>query len=252
MMLCSGRLVSSCKVYKLKSTKAESLSYEFFLSLEYRDRRNGLGGKFMRSLDENIESLERAMISEAKAEADQKLADSRARADAVRQRGQEESNRVRAEVLDRARQDAERLRGQVIATTQMKARTIELEHREKLLIAVFTASKKQLPTVQQWTDYDQIAQSLLREALIQLGTSKALVRADALTRKCLTDPVVRAISKELNVEIVFGEPLEQGNGVRVETPDGHLNFDNILETRLSRLQNALRAPVYRLLIGESL
>jgi len=39
--------------------------------------------------------------------------------------------------------------------------------------------------------------------------------------------------------------------VIVQTPDGHLNFDNTLETRLARMQNPLRADVFRLLTGEN-
>jgi vacuolar-type H+-ATPase subunit H len=88
-----------------------------------------LGDRIMRSLEENMESLSRAMIGEAKAEAEQAVTEAKARADAIRKKGQEQAEAQRAEILGRARQDAERLRGQVMATTQMKARTTELDHR---------------------------------------------------------------------------------------------------------------------------
>jgi len=85
-----------------------------------------------------------------------------------------------------------------------------------------------------------------------LKTSDALVRADQYTQKYLTDQALKEISKELNVTIKLGKPLEQGTGVIVETSDGHVMYDNTLETRISRLQNTLRSPIYRILIGESL
>jgi vacuolar-type H+-ATPase subunit E/Vma4 len=206
----------------------------------------------MRTIEENIESLSRAMLSEAKAEAEQAQADAKAKADAIQLHAQEQAAVVRAEILERARADADRLGGQVKATSQMKARTIELAHREKLLNEVFSTSRKQLATVQQWADYDQIAQRLLREALNQLKARKLQVRADAATLKFFTDEVVAQISKDLDVQISFGKPLEHGIGVIAATADGHLTYDNTLETRLNRLQNTLRSPVYRLLIGESL
>jgi V/A-type H+/Na+-transporting ATPase subunit E len=206
----------------------------------------------MSSLDNNIEALSRAMVNEAKAEAEQVLAEAQTKADAIRASTQEQAAKERKEILERARQEAERLRSQVIATTQMKARTSELEHREKLLDSVFEVSQSQLRSIQQWTDYGTIALRLLKEALVQLKAKKAVVRADALTLSYYSEKALAEISSELGIELTLGEKLGSGTGVTVETPDGHLQFDNTLETRLSRLQNNLRSPVYRLLIGEKL
>jgi vacuolar-type H+-ATPase subunit E/Vma4 len=203
-------------------------------------------------VDENIEALSRALLAEAKTEAEQILADGKAKADAIQQRTLEQAAAERSQVLDRAHQEAERNRGQAIATTQLKARTMELEHREKLLDNVFATARQQLPSVQQWSDYDRIALSLLREAIQQLNASDVLVRADKHTQKFLTEKTVKDISKELKVAIKLSDPLEQGTGVIVETSDGHVMYDNTLETRISRLQNSLRSPVYRILNGESL
>ena len=206
----------------------------------------------MKSVEENIEALSRAMLSEAKAEAELIKADAQAKADAIRQKAQAQAAGERSAILDRARQEAERLRGQVIATTQMKARTLELDHREKLLQSVFTSALQELHAVEQWTNYQEIALILVREALLQLNSNKIKIRADEYTQKFLTDTVLEDISKELKVHLSFGKPLERGTGVIVETADGHLQFDNTLETRLTRLQNTLRSPVYRILIGETI
>jgi len=207
----------------------------------------------MKSVEENIEALSRAMLSEAKAEAELIKTDAQAKADAIRQKAQAQTAGERSEILDRARQEAERLRGQVVATTQMKARTLELDHREKLLQSVFTSALQELHSVEQWNNYQEIALSLVREALLQLNSNKMKIRVDEYTKKFLTDQVLEEISKELKVHVSFGKPLDlQGTGVIVETDDGHLQFDNTLETRLTRLQNTLRSPVYRILIGETI
>jgi vacuolar-type H+-ATPase subunit E/Vma4 len=206
----------------------------------------------MRSSDENIESLSRAMESEAKAEAEQIRASAQAKAAEIRQRARQQAEAERGEILDRARQEADRLRGQVIATTQMKARTMELEQREKLLDSVFDAAHKQLSSIEQWSEYNQIAHKLLQEAVQQLGASKIQVRTDEPTQKVLANLGLEQLSKELGAEIILGKPLSQGLGVITETIDGHLQYDNTLETRLDRLQNGLRSPAYRILIGEAL
>jgi V/A-type H+/Na+-transporting ATPase subunit E len=206
----------------------------------------------MRSAEENIESLSRAMISEAKSEAEQITASAQAKAEEIRQRARQQAEAEKAEILGRARQEADRLRGQVVATTQMKARTLELEHREKLLDGVFNEARKQLASIEQWSDYNKIAHKLLQEAVQQLGGGKIQVSADEKTQQALDKEGLEQLSKELGIEIILGKPLSQGLGVTSETADGHLQYDNTLETRLDRLQNSLRSPVYRILIGESL
>jgi V/A-type H+-transporting ATPase subunit E len=206
----------------------------------------------MKSTEESIQALSRAVLSEAHAEADRILADARARADATRQRAQEQAAAERTETLARASQEAERIRQQVIATTQLKARTMQLERREKLLDSTFEAVRQQLPTAPQWTDYDRIARDLLREALTHLGADAARVRADQQTQALLTDHMLADISNELGMQVQLGAPLKQGTGVIVETEDGRRQYDNTLEARLGRLRNSLRSAVYRLLVGESL
>jgi vacuolar-type H+-ATPase subunit E/Vma4 len=206
----------------------------------------------MKSVDENIETLSRAILSEANAEAEQIKNDARARADAIRQQAERQAAEERAAILQHAQQEAERIRSQSMATTQLRARTQQLEHREKLLEGVFQAAKEQLPTVEQWGDYEEIALRLLREAVVQLRSKRAHVQADPVLLKLLADGVLEKISAELNVALKLGTPLKKGTGVVVETSDGHINYDNTLETRLFRLQSSLRSPVYHVLMGEAL
>ena len=58
------------------------------------------------------------------------------------------------------------------------------------------------------------------------------------------------LSKELNGKFTLSDPLEEGTGVVVSGASGKLNYDNTLETRLSRLQGTLRSAVYKVLMGE--
>ncbi len=176
------------------------------------DRENRNGGRAMRSSEENIESLSRAMISEAKTEAEQITTSAQAKAEEIRQRARQQAESVRAEILERARQEADRLRGQVVATTQMKARTMELEHREKLLDNVFEAARKQLSSIEQWSEYDQIAHKLLQEAVQQLKADKIQVSTDEKTQQALDKMGLEQLSKDLGAEIILGKPLEPGPG----------------------------------------
>jgi V/A-type H+-transporting ATPase subunit E len=199
---------------------------------------------------EDIEMLERAILSEARDEADQIKAEAKEKVDAIRKRAQERAEAERKAILDAARQDVERLCGQAVATAQLKARSVQLAHREQLLDRVFKTVKEKLPEVQKRPDYDQIAAMLLREALVQLRVNKAEIRADKVTQNSLEKSALGEISKELKGQFTMGAALEEGIGVIVNAADGKLHYDNTLETRLNRLQSTLRASVNKVLLGE--
>jgi V/A-type H+/Na+-transporting ATPase subunit E len=199
---------------------------------------------------EDIEMLERAILSEARDEADQIKAEAKEKVDAIRKRAQERAEAEGRAILDAARQDVERLRGQAVATAQLKARSAQLAHREQLLDRVFKTVKEKLPEVQRRPDYDQIAAMLLREALVQLRVNKAEIRADKVTQNSLEKSALGEISKELKGQFTMDAALEEGIGVIVNAADGKLHYDNTLETRLNRLQSTLRASVNKVLLGE--
>jgi len=206
----------------------------------------------MKSTDEDVKVLSRAVLSDAHTDAEESLTSAKTRADEIRKQAMEQAAAERARVLEKASLEAERVRSQAIATTQLKARTLQLEQREKLLESVFETVLQRLPTVQKSTDFEKTAHLLLREALVQLGAKKAVVRADETTRKFITSAVMDKVAKELNIQVHAGETLKQGTGVSVETEDGHRQYDNTLETRLRRMQDTLRSPVHHILMGESL
>jgi V/A-type H+-transporting ATPase subunit E len=203
-------------------------------------------------VQENMDSLSRAIMAEARDDAEDLLKDARARAETIRKQAQAQADQVRQEILDRAKAEADQLRSQNIATTQLKARTMQLDHREKLLDQVFSSAMEDIPSIQKWTDYPEIARDMLREAITQLRADEVVVHADPHTQSALADGALDALEKELNVQISIGDPLDKGTGVVVETNNGRLQYDNTLETRLRRLQNSLRVPVYHILMGEKL
>jgi V/A-type H+-transporting ATPase subunit E len=201
---------------------------------------------------QDIEMLSRAILTEARDEAEQVKAEAREKAEAIRKRAQEQAEQERKAILERAREDAERLRGQAVATAQLKSRSQQLTHREQLLDRVFKTVRERLPELQKRPEYEQVAAQLLREALVQLRVNKAQVRADKTTQAILEKGALNELSRELNGQFTGAGTLEEGTGIVVEAADGKLHYDNTLETRLERLEGTLRASVYKILTGESL
>ncbi|HCR70559.1 MAG TPA: hypothetical protein DIW23_03865 [Anaerolineae bacterium] len=201
----------------------------------------------MKSESEDIELLAQAIMLEARDEAEQLQIEAKEKANAILKRAQAEAESEAKVILDRAKQEADRLKSQASATAQLKARSAQLEAREKLLDSVFEEVKKQLDGVKKRADYADIVKMLTREALTQLNTKEAEIRADESTQKVLK---LDDIAKDLNGKFSSGAKLEEGTGVVVSASGGKLNYDNTLETRLSRLQSTLRSSVYKVLMGE--
>lgn len=201
----------------------------------------------MKSEAEDIELLARAIMMEAREEAEQLRVEAKEKAEAIRKRAQEQAESERKAILARAQEDADRLRSQSSATSQLKARSTQLDQREKILNEVFEEARKQLGSVKKRSDYGAIAMMLAREALTQLKVTEAEVRADESTQTALK---LDDLSKELSGKFTFGNKLEEGTGIVVSAAGGKLHYDNTFETRLSRLQGSLRSLVYKALMGE--
>jgi V/A-type H+/Na+-transporting ATPase subunit E len=202
--------------------------------------------------DDNIQRLSREIIQQAEADAEKILAEAKAKAEQIRTHAQEVVAADKKRILEQAKNDADRIRGQAIATAQLNARTLILESREKLLVSVFESSMEKISSVQNYSDYPAIVESLALEAINQLAVKKVILHADKVTHELLKDSVLKKISTKYDGTIELGEPLKKGTGIVAETVDGHLNYDNTLETRLHRLEGELRSPVYHLLMGETL
>jgi len=213
--------------------------------------QKGFGIHTMNTGDGDVELLSRAILSEARAEAEELKAHTQNKADAVRQSARQEADRERAQILDQAQREAERLRSQAVATAQLKARSTELQQREKLLDQVFEEVRGKIESAPQRKDYEQFALQLIREGIEQLKTPEIQVSADAQTAKILTPALLEKLKTGMNVRLSLGPALKHGTGVVLQTPAGHLRYDNTLETRLARLQSTLRAAVYSILIGEA-
>lgn len=205
----------------------------------------------MNNEEENIQALSRAVMTEARGEAEQTLTEARQKAEAIRSEAEKQAQAERAKILENANKEAARLRGQTVAAAHLKARTMQLEQRELMLNKVFEQAMQRLVEIQKNGSYADIVINLLKESLQRLGSDSAIVLADEKARQVLTPERLEQLAQETGVKLQLGDPLKKGMGVVVQTPDGHRRHDNTLETRMSRLQDSLRNPVYQLLMGES-
>jgi vacuolar-type H+-ATPase subunit E/Vma4 len=201
---------------------------------------------------QGLRELTRGVLGEAQAEARQTLADAQARVESIRLRARERSEVRKKEILESARKEADPIRSQGAASAQLEAQRLRLESREQLLDRVFSDAREAFKDAAQQMDYPDMLHRMIRDAVANLGSAAVVLRADARSQRHLTDSYLSDLGEEMAVTIEVGEPLATETGIVVESPNGHRRYRHTLEAQLERIEETLRASVYRLLRGESL
>lgn len=199
----------------------------------------------------NIQALENAIIAEARRETRQILEEARRQAEQLKLEAQLALDAECEAIVQQAQDEVATLQGHAGAAAQLEAQSLKLQRREQLLDSVFATARQRLAEVPQWLDYGDIVRGLIREATVQLNAPELRLRADAATQAVLTETVLAELSAALQVQLSLGEPLAQGTGVILETPNGRRRYDNTFETRMARTKDSLRTDIYRLLRGDS-
>ncbi|NSW52122.1 MAG: hypothetical protein HPY85_06430 [Anaerolineae bacterium] len=204
----------------------------------------------LKSLDERIELLTRAILDDAQADAAHAEEDARARAEEILQTAKGDAEKLRKEILDKAANEAAVIKDEQLAEQKMKAQMTWLTHREELLDAVFAEAEKRLSNLVDTPAYANVLLQLILEAVNHLQSDAVILHLDAVSRGQLTPQMIDEVSKATGAVITIGDNLPDGVGVVAETTDGHRQLNNTLSNRLHRQQDSLRAAVYHILMGE--
>ncbi len=196
------------------------------------------------------QDLEQAIMQEAKADVDHILNDAQTQTLRMKQQAQAEADAKREAILQNAREKVAAQQQQSDARARQEAQMLKLRRREQLLERVFTAAQERLASIPERPDHAQIGHRLVQEAVKRLAVDEIIVRTDGGTWENLDEETLKKLGEELGVHLIPGARLSHGTGVILETPNGHRYYDNTLETRLERIKDTLRAPVYRILMGQ--
>lgn len=204
----------------------------------------------LKSLDERITELTRSILDEAKSDVEKIQAEAKQKESEILKRGKLQAEQLRTEILEKARRDAELRKEERLAEITVKARVEAYERREQLLEATFEAVRKRLPRVPDEPGYLDALMDLMREAILQLQSEKAILRFDAASRKLIGEEAINELGAEFGVALSIGEDLSEDIGVVAQDEKGHRIFENTLEKRLERQMERLRTTVFSILIGE--
>jgi len=200
---------------------------------------------------EKIQVLESTIMEIAQQEAQAILDEARAKADSLRSQAEAKAAVESERILAAARQTVEKLIDQATAKAQLEAQMLKLQRREQALQRALAKARLRLATIPERPDYADIVRRLISEAVTYMGDAAFVIRADAATQRVLDQILLADLAQQLNVQLESGPQLEEGTGIVLTTPDGRRRYDNTLETRLARIQEDVRTPVYHILAGDA-
>lgn len=134
--------------------------------------------------------------------------------------------------------EAEKVERQILGGADLEARNQQLVAVEESIGRVFDEAVSRIRSAERDASYSGLLGSLLDEAVGVLGTSEITVRAGAADR-ALVEPM---LSRHPGASLA-PEPIDCMGGLRAESRDGTMSFDNTLDARLERLKPLIRKEI---------
>ncbi len=191
------------------------------------------------ALDEILKSLE----EEGDREVAEILAKARAQAERIIEEAKEKAERLKREEVEKAKRAAESESARIINAARLFAKKEIIRAKEESIKKVVEESRRRLKELSKRKDYPQILQRLIAEAMEGVD-GRVVVRVNPrdkeLTQKLFSDyQITYELKTDLNIE----------GGLQVQTKDASIFINNTLESRLNKAAQLLKTEVTKILFG---
>ena len=136
------------------------------------------------------------------------------------------------------RKEADKLEKQIVGGSDIEARNKQLLALEAAVDRVFTAALEQITNTDRNSDYSNLINSLLQESTKILGTTKVKVYTNAKDKDVVQSSLSNFPGSELSSEII-----DCIGGVKIESKDGAMKFDNTIDAKIERLKPLIRKEI---------
>lgn len=194
---------------------------------------------------ENVDALLSAMRAEAETEREAILSEARAKAHDIAQRADTEIEKLKAEALQRLdiqmRQESDR----VLGKARMYKRGKLLSAKRELIKEAFDRAGDELARLCKTSEYRNVVERLIREAVGALGSEVEIEVAAQDTDMC------DELAAEMGINRAARAAGDGPGTVAATTVHGRRRVDNSLPTRLAKAESVAVQEVARLLFGGS-
>ncbi len=182
------------------------------------------------TIDKILNQTEKSILTDISGElsnSHQKLDDSVAKLEA-------EYDKIIAD----GKKEADKIEKQIVGGSDIEARNKQLLALESSVNRVFATALEQITNSDRNSDYANLINSLLEESTQILGTTEVKVFTNSKDRDTVQSSLSRFPGSELS-----SETIDCIGGVKIESKDGAMKFDNTIDAKINRLKPLIRKEI---------
>jgi V/A-type H+-transporting ATPase subunit E len=141
-------------------------------------------------------------------------------------------------ILAEGKKEAEKLEKQIVGNADLDSRNKQLLLVEESIEKVFEKAIKKLQDTDRNNEYSKLISTLLQESIDAIGTSDVVVQTNSKDKS-----VVQSSLSKFPGAILSSDLIECLGGIKVQSKDGTMKFDNTIDARLDRLKPLIRKDI---------
>ena len=141
-------------------------------------------------------------------------------------------------IISDGKKEADKIEKQIVGGADIEARNKQLLALEAAVDRVFTTALEQITNSDRNSDYANLINTLLQQATSTLGTTEVRVFTNAKDKDVVQSSLSNFSGSELS-----SETIECIGGVKIESKDGAMKFDNTIDAKIDRLKPLIRKEI---------
>jgi vacuolar-type H+-ATPase subunit E/Vma4 len=209
------------------------------------------------SVGDELGSLIDGIRDEGGDEAEKILRDAEKEAKRKREYAANKAQALEREAQDKAALQADKARHDILSSLDMYLRRGEMELQDKVYRGVLDRVRVKLRDLVDTPGYSRIIENLIVEGAIGLGAERASVVVSKEERPHVNDDLLRRAEKRvldlagIEVSLDLSSEISRKQGVVLKTGDSRMNFNNLMESRLSRKIDDIRSLIWEKLLNRT-
>jgi len=141
-------------------------------------------------------------------------------------------------IISDGKKEADKIEKQIVGGSDIEARNKQLLALEDAVGRVFTKALEEISNSERSGDYTNLIKSLLDESTQVLGTSEVTVFTNSKDRDVVQSTLANFAGSELS-----SETIDCIGGVKIQSKDGSMKFDNTIDAKIDRLKPLIRKEI---------
>lgn len=183
-----------------------------------------------RTIDKILGQTEKDILSNL----EQTLVESKQKLDDAVPKLEQEYDKIIAD----GKKEADKIEKQIVGSSDLESRNKQLLLVEESVDKVFKQALDQISNTERSGDYSNLIKTMLNEATKILGTTDVKVYTSSKDKD-----IVQSTLTEFSGAEMASDTIDCLGGVKIQSKDGAMTFDNTIDARIERLKPLIRKEI---------